>query len=94
MEALQEALQQLVGVVNSLGVLAHNPNHGSPGLRLIQGVQVLTQCGDDTLIPKRRAHSQQVSSKGAQATQKRPSRHGERQEAAPQDPKRVVSNGI
>lgn len=51
MEALKEALQQLIRIVNPLGVLAHNPDHGSPGLGLIQGVQVLAQGGDDALIP-------------------------------------------
>ena len=50
-EALQEALQQLVGVVDALGVLAHDPDHGGARVRLVQGVQVLTQRGDDALVP-------------------------------------------
>lgn len=52
MEALEEALQQLVSVVDPLGILANNPDHGSTGVRLIQRVQILTQCGDDALIPE------------------------------------------
>lgn len=51
-EALEEALQQLVGVVNPLGVLANNPDHSSTSVRLIQRVEVLTQGGDDAFIPK------------------------------------------
>lgn len=51
MEALEEALQQLIRIVNPLGILAHNPDHGSPGLGLIQGVKILAQGGDHTLIP-------------------------------------------
>lgn len=52
MEALEEALQQLVGVVDPLGILANNPDHGSAGVGLIQRVQILTQCGDDAFIPE------------------------------------------
>lgn len=52
MEALEEALQQLVSVVYPLGVLANNPDHGSTSIRLIQGIQILTQCGDDAFIPE------------------------------------------
>lgn len=64
MEALEEALQQFIGIVDPLGVLAHNPDHGSPGLGLIQGVQILTQCGDHTLVPRDPAHSWHVSTEG------------------------------
>lgn len=52
MEALEEALQQLVSVVDPLGVLANNPDHGSTSIRLIQGIQILTQCGNDAFIPE------------------------------------------
>lgn len=52
MEALKEALQQLISVVNSLSILANNPDHGSSSVRLIQGIQVLTECGNDAFIPK------------------------------------------
>lgn len=51
MEAFQEALQQLIGIVNPLRILSHNPDHGSPGLRLIQRVEVLTQGGNHALVP-------------------------------------------
>lgn len=56
MEALQEALQQLICIVNSFCVLAHYPDHGSPGIWLIQGIQVLAQCGDDALVPDLSEH--------------------------------------
>lgn len=50
-EALQEALQELIGVVNPFGILAHNPDHGSASIWLVQGVEVLTKGGDDAFIP-------------------------------------------
>lgn len=50
-ETLQEALQQLVSIIDALCILSYNPDHGSTRLRLIQGVQVFTQRGDHTLIP-------------------------------------------
>lgn len=52
MEALKEALQQLISIVNPLSILANNPDHGSSSVRLIQGIQVLTECGNDAFIPK------------------------------------------
>lgn len=52
MESLQEALQQLVSVVDPLGVLANNPDHGSTSIGLIQRVKILTQCGNDAFIPE------------------------------------------
>lgn len=51
-EALQEALQELVGVVNPLGVFANNPDHGGTSVRLIQRVEVFAQRSDDALIPE------------------------------------------
>lgn len=35
-EALEETLQQLVGIVDPLGVLANNPDHGCTSVGLIQ----------------------------------------------------------
>lgn len=52
MEALEEALQQFIGVIDPLGVLANNPDHGGSSVRLIQRVQVLTQRCNDALIPE------------------------------------------
>lgn len=49
-EALEEALQQLVRVVDALGILADNPDHGSSRLGLIQCVQVLAQSRDYALV--------------------------------------------
>lgn len=63
MEAFQEALQQLICIVNPLSVLAYYPDHSSTGLGLIQGVQVLAQRGYHTLIPGKAGLSQQVSTK-------------------------------
>lgn len=51
MEALEEALQKFVSVVDSLCVFAHNPNHGGACVRLVKRVQVLAQRGNDALIP-------------------------------------------
>lgn len=51
-EALEEALQQFIGVIDPLGVLANNPDHGGSSVRLIQRVQVLTQRCNDALIPE------------------------------------------
>lgn len=51
-EALQEALQQLVSVVDPLCVLADDPDHGTASVRFIQRVEVLTQRGDDALVPE------------------------------------------
>lgn len=50
-EALQEAFQQLICVVDPLGVLANDPDHGGAGVGFIQRVEVLTECGDDALVP-------------------------------------------
>lgn len=50
-ETLQEALQQLISIINALGILSYDPDHGSARLRLIQGIQVFTQSGNHTLIP-------------------------------------------
>lgn len=51
MEALQEALQELVCIVNSLCIFTHNPDHSCSGIWLIQRIKVFTKCGNDTLIP-------------------------------------------
>lgn len=50
-ETLQETLQQLICIVNSFSIFTHDPDHGSSGIWLIQGIQVLTQSGNDALIP-------------------------------------------
>lgn len=52
MEALEEALQELIGVVDPLRVFAHNPDHGRTSVGLIQRVQVFTQSGNYALIPE------------------------------------------
>jgi hypothetical protein len=50
-EGLQELLQQLICIVNALCILPYDPDHAGLGLRLVQSVQVLTQSGNDALIP-------------------------------------------
>lgn len=52
METLKKTLQQLVSVVNPLGVFPDNPDHGGTRVRLIQRVEVLTQCSNDAFIPE------------------------------------------
>mmetsp|Transcript_37558 Transcript_37558/g.81412 ORF Transcript_37558/g.81412 Transcript_37558/m.81412 type:complete len:424 (-) Transcript_37558:321-1592(-) len=49
-ERVQELVQQLVGVVDALGILPDDPDHRRLGLRLIERVQVLTQRPDDALV--------------------------------------------
>ena len=49
-EAVEEGLQQLVGVVDTVGVLADDPDHGGLGLGLVQRIQVLAQRADDGLV--------------------------------------------
>jgi len=44
-------LEQLVGVVDALGVLADDPDHARLGLGLVERVQVLAQRADDALVP-------------------------------------------
>ena len=43
LERVEEALEELVGVVDPLRVLADDPHHGRLGLWLVQGVKVLAQ---------------------------------------------------
>jgi hypothetical protein len=50
LEALQKALQKLSGIIDALGILTNNPDHRCLGLRLIERLQVLAECSDDTLI--------------------------------------------
>mmetsp|Transcript_93534 Transcript_93534/g.261644 ORF Transcript_93534/g.261644 Transcript_93534/m.261644 type:complete len:489 (+) Transcript_93534:1040-2506(+) len=49
-EVLREALQQLDAVVNPVGVLTDDPDHGGLGLGLVQVLQVLAEVGDDRLV--------------------------------------------
>jgi hypothetical protein len=46
MEAFDERLEQFVGVVDSLGVLANNPDHGRSAIRWLKSVALMTR---DTL---------------------------------------------
>ena len=50
-ERFKEGIEQLVGIVNALGVLADDPDHTGLSLRLIQIFEVVTECGDDGLVP-------------------------------------------
>ena len=50
LESVEEAVQQLVGIVDSLGILPDDPDHGGPRLRLVQRVQILAQRRDDVLV--------------------------------------------
>lgn len=51
MEALKKTLQQLISVVNPLGVFPNNPDHGGARVGFIQRVEILTQCSNDAFIP-------------------------------------------
>ena len=48
---LEERLQQLVGVLDAVGVLADDPHHARLRLRLVQRVQGVAQNADDGLVP-------------------------------------------
>ena len=41
LEALQKAVQQLVGLVNALRILSDDPNHGRLRIWLVQVLQIL-----------------------------------------------------
>lgn len=47
---LQEALEELVCVVDPLCILSDDPDHGRARLGLVQAVQAVAQRGDDGLI--------------------------------------------
>lgn len=46
----EETVEQLVGVVDPLGVLADDPDHARPRFRLVQRVQILAKSADDALV--------------------------------------------
>mmetsp|Transcript_41246 Transcript_41246/g.129581 ORF Transcript_41246/g.129581 Transcript_41246/m.129581 type:complete len:361 (+) Transcript_41246:469-1551(+) len=49
-ETLEETVEQLARVVNSLSILADDPDHAGLGLRVVQRVQVLTESANDALV--------------------------------------------
>lgn len=55
-EALEETLQQLVGVVDPLGVFPDDPDHGGARVRLVQRVEILAQRRDDAFVPGQHTH--------------------------------------
>mmetsp|Transcript_777 Transcript_777/g.3202 ORF Transcript_777/g.3202 Transcript_777/m.3202 type:complete len:716 (+) Transcript_777:454-2601(+) len=52
-EGLEEGLHELIGVVDALGVLADDPDHGGLGLGLVERLEVLAEGGDDLLVAVR-----------------------------------------
>ena len=40
-----------ISIVDTLGILSDNPDHGSLGLRLVQGLKIGAQGGNDALVP-------------------------------------------
>jgi len=52
-EPFQEGLEQLVGVVDPLGVLADDPDHRRARLGFVQSVEVLAQVRNDALVSAR-----------------------------------------
>ena len=50
LKSLQEALEELVSVVDALRVLSDDPDHRGLRLGLVQGVKVLAQRSDDRLV--------------------------------------------
>ena len=51
LKGLEEGVKELVGVVDTFGVLTNDPDHGRLGLGLVESVKVVAQGGDDALIP-------------------------------------------
>ena len=49
-KTVQKRLQQLVGIVNALGILANDPHHGRTCLRLVKRVEILAELGNDGLV--------------------------------------------
>mmetsp|Transcript_10368 Transcript_10368/g.32381 ORF Transcript_10368/g.32381 Transcript_10368/m.32381 type:complete len:728 (+) Transcript_10368:216-2399(+) len=52
-EVVQEVVKQLVDLVNALGVLAQDPDHGRLRLRLVQLLQAVAKCRENSLVPHR-----------------------------------------
>lgn len=49
-EALEETIEQLISVIDTLSVLSDNPHHTSSRFGLIQRVQILAQSAYDALV--------------------------------------------
>ena len=49
-EGLQELLQELICIVDTLCIFSNDPDHAGLGLGLIQCVQVLAERGNDALV--------------------------------------------
>ena len=52
-ERVHEVIHELIGVVNPIGELTNNPNHGRLGFRFIEKVEVFAKCGDNSLVLSR-----------------------------------------
>lgn len=50
LEHIEEGRQQLVGVLNLLGVLSNDPDQGRAGLGLVELLEVGAEGGDDALV--------------------------------------------
>ena len=50
-EAVEKSVDELGGVVDALGVLSDDPDHGRPRLGLVQRLQVVAERGDGALVP-------------------------------------------
>lgn len=50
LECVYQVIQQLVGVVNPVGILSDDPYHSGLRFWLFQDIQLLAQCGDDALV--------------------------------------------
>lgn len=79
-ERVQEGGEELVGIVNAVGVVTDDPNHGGLCVRLVQGVEILAEGSDDGLVPvgvlpedvlereKRRKKDQKVKTKQSRSS--------------------------
>mmetsp|Transcript_10469 Transcript_10469/g.36831 ORF Transcript_10469/g.36831 Transcript_10469/m.36831 type:complete len:710 (+) Transcript_10469:291-2420(+) len=52
-EVVEEGIQDLINLVDALGILSQDPNHRGLGLRLVQFLQVVAERFEHLLVPRR-----------------------------------------
>ena len=50
LKRFKEGIKEFIGIVNTLGILSNNPNHGRLCLWFIQRIEIVAQSGNDGLI--------------------------------------------
>lgn len=49
-EGVHKVIHEFVGIINPVGELTDDPNHGCLGFWFVEKVQVFTECGDNSFI--------------------------------------------